>query len=164
MSRFDDSASSAAPLRTAAHCSWVWGAISLVPCSVTMVLTESQTASAAGSITHSMSCFRLSAGRTALAGGAGRSPQPDCNAAASTISRLVLPNLLPPGSSRTPPLLKVLRYLKNAHGRQHPASRARVQTGARRHPGHSRAYRVEAGRIAAAQSRLVARGPRGGLA
>src|SRR6266403_1711544 len=161
MSRFDDSASSAAPLRTASHCSWVWGAISFVPCSVTMVLTDSQTASAAGSITHSISCFRLSAGRTALAGGAGRSPQPDCNAAASTISRLVLPNplpnLLPPGSSRTPPLLKVLRYLKNAHGRQHPASRARVQTGARRHPGHSRAYRVAAGRLAAGQLAAGAR-------
>src|SRR6266480_1022047 len=165
MSRLDDSTSMAAPLRTASHCSCVCGAISLVPCSVMMVLTESQTASAAGSITHSISCFRLSTGRTALAGGgAGRSPQPDCNAAASRISRLALQNLLPLCPSRMPPLIKVLRYLKNPHGRQHPASRARVQTGARRHPGHSRAYRVEAGRIAAAQSRLVVRRARGCIA
>src|SRR5258708_7268016 len=69
VSKCADSWRVAAPWRTASHCSSVCGAVSFVPCSVMMVLTESQTASAAGSITHSMSCFRL---RTGCRGGAGR--------------------------------------------------------------------------------------------
>ena len=48
----------AAPVRTVFHCSSVFGAISSVPFLVITVLTESQTRSAAGSMTSNMNCFR----------------------------------------------------------------------------------------------------------
>src|SRR5262247_3139448 len=77
MSRFPDSATVMAALRTAVHSSSVFGRISCEPSLVSIDLTESQMASALGSTTACISSF---VSTTGLKGGGAGPPQPTSSA------------------------------------------------------------------------------------